>query len=164
MGIDAADDVFGALTLNAGVVRTLDDGTCTITVDVRFPRSIAVEDIIGAFERLAGECDCSFEAGMAKEPFYMDPALPEIKALLDTYNEYMGTDKEAIVIGGGTYARRFPRACAFGPHDPSVIDPDWVGIEHGPDEGVSEEVLRRALKIYIVSIARLMKLDLGLGE
>jgi succinyl-diaminopimelate desuccinylase len=42
-----------------------------------------------------------------------------------------------------------------------VTDPDWVGIEHGPDEGVSEEVLRRALKIYIMSIARLMELDLA---
>ena len=98
---------------------------------------------------------------MADDPFYMDPSLPEIRTLLDTYNEYMGTDKEAYVIGGGTYARHFPRACAFGPHDPSVKDPDWVGIEHGPDEGVSEEVLRRALKVYIVSIARLMELDLG---
>ena len=39
-------------------------------------------------------------------------------------------------------------------------DPEWVGIEHGPDEGVSEECLKRALKIYIVSIARLMELDL----
>jgi succinyl-diaminopimelate desuccinylase len=42
-----------------------------------------------------------------------------------------------------------------------VVDPEWVGIEHGPDEGVSEEVLRRALKIYIVSIGRLMELDLA---
>ena len=65
------------------------------------------------------------------------------------------------MIGGGTYARKFPRACAFGPHDPSVVDPAWVGIEHGPDEGVSEEVLRRGLKVYIVSIARLMELDLA---
>ena len=35
-----------------------------------------------------------------------------------------------------------------------------MGIEHGPDEAVSEESLRRALKIYIVSIARLMELEL----
>jgi dipeptidase len=33
-------------------------------------------------------------------------------------------------------------------------------MEHGPDEGISEEWLKRALKIYIVSIARLMQLDL----
>ena len=161
VGIDSVDDVFGALTLNAGVARTLDDGTMTITVDVRFPTSTTAAQVIAAFEELAERYNCVFEPGMAKEPFYMDPSLPEIRTLLDTYNEYMGTDAEAFVIGGGTYARQFPRACAFGPHDPTVKDPDWVGIEHGPDEGVSEEVLKRALKIYIVSIARLMALDLG---
>ena len=34
-------------------------------------------------------------------------------------------------------------------------------MEHGPDEGVSEADLKRALKIYIVTIARLMELDLA---
>ena len=162
IGIDTTDEVFGALTLNAGVVRTLEDGRCTITVDVRFPTSITADEVVATFERLAEEYGCTFEAGIAKKPFYMDPSLPEIQALLDTYREYAGRpDAEAFVIGGGTYARKFPRACAFGPHDPSVVDPAWVGIEHGPDEGVSEEVLRRGLKVYIVSIARLMELDLA---
>ena len=64
------------------------------------------------------------------------------------------------LIGGGTYARHFPRACAFGPNEPDIANPDWVGIEHGPDEGISEERLKNALKIYIVAIARLMELDL----
>ncbi len=36
-------------------------------------------------------------------------------------------------------------------------------MEHGPDEGISEEWLKRALKIYIVSIARLMQLEV-LGD
>ncbi len=161
LGIDCSDEVFGALTLNAGVVRTLEDGSMSITVDVRYPQSTNAERLIAAFQALAEKCSCVFEAGIAKEPFYMDPSLPAIQTLLATYNEYMGTDKEAFVIGGGTYARHFPRACAFGPHDPSVVDPEWVGIEHGPDEGVSEEVLRRALKIYIVSIGRLMELELA---
>ena len=160
LGIDSSDEVFGALTLNAGVIRTLDDGSCTITVDVRYPSSITSDEVFAAFETLADTHGCSFERGMAQVPFYMDPSLPAIQTLLGTYNEYMGTNEEAFVIGGGTYARHFPRACAFGPHDPSVVDPEWVGIEHGPDEGVSEECLRRALKIYIVSIARLMELDL----
>lgn len=161
LGIDCSDEVFGALTLNAGVVRTLEDGSMSITVDVRYPRSTDAERLVAAFQALAESHSCVFEAGMAQEPFYMDPSLPAIQTLLSTYNEYMGTDKEAYVIGGGTYARHFPCACAFGPHDPSVVDPEWVGIEHGPDEGVSEEVLRRALKIYIVSIGRLMELDLA---
>ena len=160
LGIDSCDEVFGPLTLNAGVIRTLDDGSMTITVDVRYPTSIAIEDIIAVFKSLAEERGCVFEAGLAKKPFYMDPSLPAIQALLETYRDYVDAEAQPFVIGGGTYARRFPYACAFGPNDPSFKNPDWVGIEHGPDEGVSEECLRRALKIYIVSLARLMELTL----
>jgi succinyl-diaminopimelate desuccinylase len=160
LGIASSDKVFGALTMNAGVIRTQSDGTMTITMDVRYPTSIAIEDVVAAFEDLAEKHGCTFESGMAHPPFYMDPSLPAIQALLETYREYVDPAAEPFVIGGGTYARHFPRACAFGPHDPSIKDPEWVGIEHGPDEGVSEECLKRALKIYIVSIARLMELDL----
>ena len=160
LGIASSDKVFGALTMNAGVIRTQSDGTMTITMDVRYQTSIAIEDVVAAFEDLAEKHGCTFESGMAHPPFYMDPSLPAIQALLETYREYVDPAAEPFVIGGGTYARHFPRACAFGPHDPSIKDPEWVGIEHGPDEGVSEECLKRALKIYIVSIARLMELDL----
>lgn len=36
---------------------------------------------------------------------------------------------------------------------------EWVGPMHGPDEGVSEALLFKALKIYILAIARLMQLE-----
>ena len=68
---------------------------------------------------------------------------------------------EPLVIGGGTYARNFAKACAFGPNIESKPLPSWIGPEHGADEGVSEELLRTALQIYIVSIARLMRLTLA---
>lgn len=161
VGIDAADEVFGPLTQNVGVVRTCEDGTMTIAVDVRYPRSITSAQIIAAFERLGERFGCAFEAGEPHDPFYMDPSLPEIQVLLNTYRDFVDPQAEPLSIGGGTYARRFPRACSFGPHEPREEYPDWVGIEHGPDEGIAEETLRRALKIYIVSLARLMELDLG---
>ena len=161
LGIESEDDVFGALTLNAGVLRTEPDGRATITVDVRYPRSITSEQIFVRFEELAAVHGCAFERGMAKEPFYMDPQLPEVQALLSAYHDVFGRDDQPYVIGGGTYARHFPRAVAFGPHDPAHVDPSWVGIEHGPDEGVAEECLKAGLKTYIVSIARLMELDLA---
>lgn len=39
-------------------------------------------------------------------------------------------------------------------------DPDWVGGMHGPDEGVSEELLKQSFKIYALTIQKLMELDL----
>lgn len=161
LGLASSDEVFGPLTQNSGVVRTLADGTMTVSVDVRYPRSITSDQIIATFRELGERHGCSFEPGEPHDPFYMDPSLPEIEVLLNTYRDFVDPDAQAVAIGGGTYARRFPKACSFGPHDPSITYPDWVGIEHGPDEGIAEEDLRRALKIYIVSIARLMELELA---
>ena len=158
-GVAAADDKFGELTLVAGVVRT-EDGRFAQTVDSRFPTTTSADAITARLSELAEKYGCSYEAGRGEKPFYIDPESPEIEALLDTYAEYTGREGRAFTIGGGTYARHFARACAFGPQDPADELPEWVGGEHGPDEGVSEEAMRRALKIYIVSIARLMELAL----
>ena len=157
LGIACADEMFGPLTCIGGTIRTLGDGRFVQTIDCRFPTAITGDAIVATCAALAERNGASFELDVVKEPFYIEPTSPEIRALLSTYNEYTGRDAEAFTIGGGTYARKFPRACAFGPHDATCPEPAWVGMEHGPDEGVSEEVLRRALKIYIVSVARLME-------
>ena len=158
-GVAATDDKFGDLTLVAGVVRTV-DGRFAQTVDSRFPTSTTAEEITARLTELAAAHGCTYEAGRGEKPFYISPDSPEIEVLLDTYAEYSGKPGEAFVIGGGTYARHFARAVAFGPGGDYESRPEWVGMEHGPDEGVSEESLRQALKIYIVSIARLMELEL----
>lgn len=159
LGIDARDEAFGALTCVGGTVSTTGDKAC-LSVDIRYPTSTSADRLIQGLTGFGQSFGARFELDINKDPFYIEPSSPEIEALLAGYREYARPDGEAFTIGGGTYARMFPKACAFGPFDPSYPDPEWVGMEHGPDEGVSEETLRRALKIYIVSIARLMELDL----
>ena len=159
VGIASADEKFGPLTCIGGTVRT-EGGRFVQTVDSRYPASTTDEEIACALATLGEEHGLTFDADGVKVPFYIEPTSPEIRCLLDTYHEYTGRPAEAMVIGGGTYARNFSRACAFGPNDPEAELPEWVGPEHGPDEGIAEETLRRALKIYIVSIARLMRLEL----
>ena len=158
-GIAAEDNKFGALTCVAGVIRTV-DGRFTQTVDSRYPTTTTDEAITARLCELARAHSCTYEQTSSDAPFYISPESPEIEALLKTYSEYTGQEAQAFTIGGGTYARHFKRACAFGPHDPAEQIPEWAGMEHGPDEAISEESLRRALKIYIVSIARLMELEL----
>lgn len=158
-GVAATDDKFGDLTLVAGTVRT-EGGRFIQTVDARYPTTTTADAITAQLTQLAVEHACSFEGTRGEEPFYISPESPEIAALLETYADYTGREAKAFTIGGGTYARHFSHACAFGPQDPADTLPEWVGGEHGPDEGVSEESMRRALKIYIVSLARLMELDL----
>lgn len=160
-GIQSADDKFGPLTCISGTIRTKGD-VYVQTVDSRYPTSTTGEAITARMTELGAEHGCTFEVLSDAVPFYIDPSSPEITTLLDTFHEYTGSNEQAFVIGGGTYARHFKRAVAFGPYDSKAAKdlPEWVGMEHGPDEGISEEWLKRALKIYIVSISRLMQLDL----
>ncbi|OUO33031.1 Sapep family Mn(2+)-dependent dipeptidase [Olsenella sp. An290] len=158
-GIASADDKFGRLTCVAGTVRT-EGGRFVQSVDARFPTSTTGEAITARLSELAASHGCSYACRSNEEPFYISPDSPEIEALLSTYAEYTGAEARAFTIGGGTYARHFARACAFGPNDPTEERPAWAGMEHGPDEAISEASLRQALKIYIVSIARLMELEL----
>lgn len=159
VGLATSDDKFGPLTLIGGTVRTV-DRHFEQTVDARFPTSTTGEQITAVLTELGMRFGCAYEEGRNVTPFYVDPDLPQLKCLLATYEEYAGRLGKAFTIGGGTYARHFRCAAAFGPHDPAEDVPSWVGPEHGPDEAISEESLRRALKIYIVSIARLMQLQL----
>ena len=82
-----------------------------------------------------------------------------IQALLSAYNEATGENAETFTMGGGTYARHFSNAASFGPEKSWVDFPDWVGSMHGPDEGVSEELLREAFRIYALTIGKLMTIE-----
>lgn len=162
-GIAATDDVFDPLTCVGGTIhtrRTADGMRFVQTMDVRYPKSTTGERLLRAVKEAANGFGCTVERSEDSIPFFISPDSKEICTLVDTYNELTGRSDRAFTIGGGTYARHFARAAAFGPDDPAFPAPEWVGIEHGPDEGVSEENLKRALVIYIVSIARLMQLEL----
>ena len=54
----------------------------------------------------------------------------------------------------------FPRAVSFGPDKPWVQRPSWVGSMHGPDEGMSIEMLQQEFRIYVHTIAKLMEIDI----
>lgn len=159
LGITSENETFGKLSASGGTIAE-QDGAFTQTADIRYPNSTDMDTISAALTKTAAPFGVAYRCVEDMAPFYTDPRTPEIQTLLGAYNEYTGRHDEAFTIGGGTYARHFKNACAFGPHDSRVEDPSWVGIEHGPDEGIEEDQLKLALKVYILSIARLMQLDL----
>ena len=116
-------------------------------------------DTNGAFpeklEALAAEGGASFVPSKSRKPFYIEPTSAPIRALIDTYNEVTGKDAKPFTMGGGTYARHFDCAVSFGMEEPGDPVPDFVGPMHGANEGVSKALVLRALKIYILAIAKL---------
>ena len=159
LGIDAESPAFGPLTCNAGTVCVW-DGHIEQTIDVRFPDSTSADAIATQLEPLVGRFGVTLTVDHAKVPFSVSAESPAVRALIDTYNEFTGKHAEPFAMGGGTYARNFARAVSFGPEEPGMELPAWGGTMHGPNECASEDLLKRALKIYIVAILRLNELEL----
>lgn len=159
LGIKSADEYFGPLTVVGGTIK-LEDDRFVQTLDSRFPTSITADEITERVREQAAAIGGSFENTLLMEPFLVKPDSPVIQALLNAYNEATGEQAEPFTMGGGTYAREFKSGASFGPEKPWIKDPEWVGMMHGPDEGVSEDLLKQSFKIYALTIDKLMGLDL----
>lgn len=159
LGIACEDEHFGALTVVGGTV-SYEDGCIKQTLDSRFPTSITPDELAARLEEAAGTAGASVEVTRREAPFVMQPDAPHIRALLEAYNQATGENAEPFTMGGGTYARKFSCAASFGPEMPWVSTPEWVGGMHGPDEGVSEELLKQAFRIYALTLPKLMQLEL----
>ena len=159
MGIASANEAFGPLTVIPSVV-TVGEGRIRQSIDSRYPSSITSEEMESTLSALAARYGATLEVDMAKVPFSVDADHPAVRTLIDTYNEVTGKHATPFAMGGGTYARCFRSAVSFGPEEQMEHVPAWVGPMHGADEGASEHLLRRALKMYILAILRLMELDL----
>lgn len=146
-GCACLDKDFGSLTMVGGMI-SLHGSSIRQTIDCRFPTCITADEIEMHIRRASCACGASIWRDSCMEPFLVDPQSPEIQALLRAYNEATGESAEPFTMGGGTYARLFSNAASFGPEKPWVSVPDWVGGMHSPNEGMSEEALKEALRIY----------------
>lgn len=155
-GIDCSDEHFGPLTMVGGVIA-LKDGRVTQSLDFRYPTTTTAQTIQERVGALASETGASFTMEHDKAPFLMDPASPAVQALLDAYRFVSGEDAEGQTSKGGTYARCFTAGVSFGVEKPWLPAPDWVGGMHGPDEGVSEDLLKQSFSIYARALGNLME-------
>ena len=159
VGLATSDEHFGPLTIIGGTVATEND--CFVqTVDSRYPTSISGDEIQAILSEQADKVGAGVENTMLLPPCLVSPESPVIQALLSAYNEATGQDAKPFTIGGGTYAREFTSGASFGPEMPWIEIPEWVGGMHGPDEGVSIDLLKEAFRIYVLTIDKLMQLDL----
>ncbi len=159
LGIATSTPAFGPLTVIGGVVR-MQDGRITQTIDCRYPDSTTVDALATACSAVAERFGGTFETTVTKVPFSVSADSPAVRALLETYEDVTGDAAEPFAMGGGTYARNFPAAVSFGPEEEIADTPEWAGTMHGPNEAANEASLKRALKMYIIAILRLMEAEL----
>lgn len=157
VGVQADDGLFRPLTI-VGSMIGVKDGRMVQTYDSRYPTNTSgakIAAVIG--ERFADVLDV--ETDTEAPPFYMSVDKPEVQVCIRAYNDVTGENAEPYTIGGGTYARDFPNAVSFGPEHPERPAPDFAGPIHGVDEAASKDWLLEALKVYILALIELEKLD-----
>ena len=161
VGIASDDGIFTPLTCIGGMIK-LEDSKFVQNINIRFPTSITGEEIREKLAEKLGTVGGTVEMPRANEPFYVDKNSAPIQALLKAYNDITGENEDAYTIGGGTYARHFPSAAAFG-IEPSASHPDYfpdfIGPVHGAEEGYDIEGFMKALEILILATSELMKIE-----
>ena len=157
LGVQADDGLFQPLTIVGGLIG-VEDGVLFQSLDSRYPTNTSGETITAGIREKAGDlATVTLERDAA--PFSMPLDNPAIQACIGAYNAVTGENAEPFTIGGGTYARDFPNAVSFGPEHFDRPVPDFVGPIHGADEGACLAWLLEALKVYILALIELEKLD-----
>lgn len=148
-GLDCEDES-GRLTASAGVLHMDADGV-RFSIDVRHPLCMSAEDVL---QKLSAVLE---PAGFTLTGRHVQPGLHQLKdgalvtTLMDIYRRHSGDmETQPLAIGGGTYARAFPCAVAFG-----VEDPNGPMLAHMPDEYFLESEVAFHTKILAEAILRL---------
>lgn len=141
--IDLSDEISGKLTLNPSIAR-VDGEKAILECDIRYPvtvKSSIVEKHIAMAVKPLG---FSVKILENLEPLHMDKESFLIKSLQKVYKEYTGDTTDPIAIGGGTYARAFDNAVAFGGRFPG--EPNMC---HQTDEYWSLESMKKNFDIIL---------------
>ncbi|GAB6107240.1 Sapep family Mn(2+)-dependent dipeptidase [Fusibacter bizertensis] len=160
-GINYNDGITGDLTCVIGLM-TYKNNKVTLTVDIRYPIKTDVDFMIKNIEKYCNQYGGRLYNVEDSKPVYVDPKDRFVVLLNDLYNDIMETDIPPYYEGGGSYARKLPNSLAFGPilHERKP-KPKCIahGGAHKPDESLAIDELLVALKIYIVTVLKIDRIE-----
>jgi len=140
-GINLSDAVSGELTLNPAIVQ-VNGKKATFRCDIRYPVTMNSSQICAAIVQATNHLGFSFEMDHDSPPLHVDKESFLVKSLQKIYEEYTGETTGPVVSGGGTYARAFENAVAFG-----SVFPGEESTCHETDEFWSVESIKKNFEI-----------------
>ena len=149
LGVDYIDDEMGKVSSNPSVYE-LKDKKFYIVNNLRYPKGFEFEEAIKKLDNLMKKYNGKVEALSNSKYHYVPKHSHLVQALLKAYRDYTGDNSDAISIGGGTYARDFKNAVAFGPMFMNEKE-----TMHMPNESADIDNLITASFIYQEAIKHL---------
>jgi succinyl-diaminopimelate desuccinylase len=144
------EDEYGKLTMNMGIARK-EGEDIMVSIDIRFPVTLKKEDV----EKALLERGNGYIVDTATvDPLFFPLDHPMIKALMKAYVEVTGdSEKQPMVIGGGTYAKEMKGIVAFG-----CDDGKFNYHIHDDDEFVTVDSLLMQTACYYEALINLLKI------
>lgn len=147
--IAVSDKVSGELTINPAIARVDAQGS-RLECDIRYPVTVDAEDLLNRIRQAVDPIGYEADAMQIVLPLYVKKDSPLVQTLLGVYRDITGDRTEPLAIGGGTYARAFDNAVAFG-----VLFPGEPDMCHQVDEYWSVEDMMTNLQIIAGALAAL---------
>ncbi len=145
LGFSRVKDQTGILTFSPNVIK-IENNKIVILVDCRHPCTYKKEDIKPILDNVGNGEILNYT-----KPLIVDKNSQLVKTLVDIYNENNETNKQALAIGGGTYAKALKCGVAFGPCE---ID---MNVCHMQNESISLDYLKKCYDMYKKAIYQLTK-------
>jgi succinyl-diaminopimelate desuccinylase len=156
IGVAMDSGELGKVTHSCSVVRAEGD-RLTFTCDVRYPAAAEPEKLLETIRPLVEKKGFAFELTEISKPNYIPPDDPAVQALCAIANEQIGYQRPPAVMGGGTYARKIPRAVGYGPSRPDLKKPfpEGNGWAHQANEAVRIKNLTDLIRVYVPALITL---------
>ena len=140
------------------MLRLEPDRRLTFEASAKFPVSMRCAQLGPLVREACAARGCSVNILRAGNPNYYNRDHPAVQRLTEVYNRVMGTAEKPFIMSGGTYARKIPRAGAFGtgmPVEPLPLSvfPKGHGDFHQPDEALDLTRQLRSMEIYALGLA-----------
>lgn len=126
--INFSDTSSGSLTINPSIARA-DAKGAYVDCDLRVPVTVEKQTVVDAIAGSVKPFGFSVEVLAWEGPLHVAKDSPLVLALQRVYRQCTGSCQEPVSTGGGTYARAFPNAVAFG-----AMLPDDEHTYHKNDE------------------------------
>ena len=141
------DKPSGPLIFNVGMANINED-LASLSINIRYPIKSTDEQVIEGIETVLEGTRIGLVMRAVQKPIHCHRADPICQTYMKAYRDETGDmETDAMIIGGGTYAKMFNNILAFG-----AAFPDDENTMHQADEKFSIDSFMKMARIYARAI------------